>query len=233
MKYEKVSLSKARIKREGKNFEIVVDPKAALDFKEGNLLDVKDVLKDVHIFVDVNKGLRCKDEELRSAFGTTDSLEVAKEIIIRGEIQLTGEQRSEKRDKVAREVVQLIKKYGVDPRTKAPHPETRIENALEEAKVRIDENKPADAQLHDIIKKLQPILPIKFETKTIQVHIPAEYAHKTYATIKRLGTIKKEQWLNDGSWSAQIEIPGGLETDFYDEINKQTQGNNEMKVTGE
>jgi len=230
MNYEKVSLSRARIKKAGKNFEIVIDPKAAVAFKEGKLLDVKEVLKDVHIYTDANKGMKCSAEDLKTAFGTDDSLEAAKEIIRKGDIQLTAEQRGEKREQLRREIIQLIKRNAIDPRTKTPMPETRIENAFAEAKIRIDDTKPAEAQLSDIIKQLQPILPIKFETKIIQVHIPAQYAQKTYGTIKKFGTIKKEEWLNDGSWTAQVEIPGGLETDFYDILNKLTQGDITTKV---
>ena len=227
---EQISLNKARIKKAGKTFEIVIDPKAAYEFKEGKILDVKEVLKDVHIYSDVNKGLKCGAEELKRAFSTDDPLEIAKEILVKGETQMTAEQRSAKREQKRKEVIQLIKKYGVDPRTKAPHPETRIEAAIEEAKIKIDENRSADEQVTEIIKQLLPLLPIKFETKTIEMHIPAEFAQKSYATVKKFGVLKKDQWLNDGSWSAQVEIPGGLETDFYDQMNKVTHGNIHVKV---
>lgn len=233
MRQEKVVLTRARIKKQGKNFEVVVDPQAAAEFREGKLLDVKDVLKDIHVYTDVNKGLRCKDEELRSAFGTDDALEVAKEIIIKGDVPLTAEQRSAKREQKKREIISLIRKYGVDPRTNAPHPETRIENALTEAKVKIDDYKPADQQVKEILPKLQPIIPIKFATKRIEVNIPAQYAQQSYATVKRFGAITKEQWLQDGAWSVQVQVPAGLEADFYDELNKITRGTVETKVIGE
>ena len=233
MNQERVVLTRARIKKQGKNFEVVVDPQLAAEFKEGKLLDIKEALKDIHIYSDANKGLKCKAEELKTAFGTDDALEIAKEIITKGNLPETADQRSAKREQKKKEIMQLIKRYGVDPRTNAPHPETRIENALAEAKIKIDEYKTADQQVKEILAKLQPILPIRFVTKNMQVHIPAEYAQQSYATVKRFGTISKEQWLNDGSWSAQVEIPGGLEADLYDALNKVTKGNVEIKLIGE
>ena len=49
---EQISLSRARIRKAGQNFEVVVDPRAALDYKEGRILDIKEVLKDIHIYSD-------------------------------------------------------------------------------------------------------------------------------------------------------------------------------------
>ena len=227
---EQISLARARIRKAGQNFEVVVDPRAALDYKEGRILDIKEVLKDIHIYSDANKGLKVKSDDLKKAFGTDESLEVAKEIILKGDTPETAEIRSEKREKKKREIIQKIKRFGIDPRTKAPHTEQRIEAAFAEAKVRIDEHRSADDQVQDIIKKLQSILPIKLETKNIQVHIPAEHAQKCFSTIKQFGKITKDQWGNDGSWTAVIEVPGGLEADFYDALNKITQGNVQTKV---
>lgn len=230
MTRENFSLPKARLKKAGKMFEVVIDPRAAFDFKEGKILDVKDVLRDVHIFSDANRGMQCKEKDLKAAFGTDDASEIAKEIITKGDLPATAEIRSEKREKKRKELVQLLKKFGVDPRTKAPHTEQRIESALEQGKIKVDENRTANEQLNDIVKKLQPILPISFENKSIEILIPAQYAQKSFGTVKRYGKIIKDAWLQDGSWAATVEVPGGLENDFYDEINKQTQGNVETKV---
>ncbi len=40
----------------------------------------------------------------------------------------------------------------------------------------------------------------------------------------------KEEWQKDGSWVVVVEMPGGLEQDFYDAINKVCHGNIESKV---
>ena len=124
----------------------------------------------------------------------------------------------------------LIHRNSIDPGTNLPHPEQRIANALEEAKVRIDEFRSAEDQLQDVVKKLRSILPIRFEIRELQVSIPAQFASKSYSTLKNFGTVLKDEWQNDGSLVSLIELPAGLQQDFFNEINKITHGNAEVKV---
>ncbi len=101
---------------------------------------------------------------------------------------------------------------------------------MNEAKVKIDEFKPADAQVQDILKALRVIIPIKFVVKDIDVVLPSAHAHKGYSQIKSFGKLLKDEWMNDGSWHGIIEIPGGIEQDFYDKVNHLTHGDNQIKV---
>jgi len=36
--------------------------------------------------------------------------------------------------------------------------------------------------------------------------------------------------MNDGSWHAVVEIPAGLQNEFFDELNKETHGNIHTKI---
>ena len=85
-------------------------------------------------------------------------------------------------------------------------------------------------QLQDALKKLRVIMPIKFEVKEIVVKVPAQFAAKSYQVLNSFGTKLKEEWQNDGSLVTVLEIPGGLENDFYDKINSITHGDVETKV---
>ena len=84
--------------------------------------------------------------------------------------------------------------------------------------------------MQDILQKINPILPIKFVTKEIEIIIPASEAGKAYGTIKQLGKILKEEWQNDGSLLAVIEIPGGLEEELTNKVNSATQGKAQITV---
>jgi ribosome maturation protein SDO1 len=119
---------------------------------------------------------------------------------------------------------------GVDPKTHAPHPATRIEAAMKEAHVHVDEFIPAETQLQEIVSKLRAILPIKFEIKEMNVKISPQYTGKAYSVLKKFGPMLREEWLNTGYLHAVIEIPGGLETDFYEQINAVCHGNVEVTV---
>lgn len=226
----KVHLNLARLKKGSENFEVDVDPEKAMAFKKEQIKDIRDVLKVEKVFSDAKKGMLASEKVMQQFFKTSDALEVAKIIIKEGEIQLNEEYRKKKREEKRKRLISIIHTNGVDPKTHLPHPANRIENAFEEAKIRIDEYKPAEMQINDVLKKIRPILPIRFEVKEIAVKIPAEYAAKIYGLVKSSGKILKEDWLSDGSWAVVIEIPGGLETEFYDKINAFTHGNNEAKV---
>ena len=219
---EKISL--ARIKKHGMSFEISVDPDKAVSYKEEKILDVNEVILADNIFTDVKRGLATSSSDLDKAFGTTDINVIADIIIKKGEIQLTSEHRTQERDKKRKKLVHLIHIQAVDPKTNLPHPENRIEAALEEAKINLADHKTIEEQFDEIISKLRPIIPIKIEKKELTIIIPAQYSGKAYSVVKGNSTILRDEWLNDGGWKVIIEIPAGLWQDFIDKINSLTHG---------
>ncbi|MBR9676743.1 ribosome assembly factor SBDS [Candidatus Woesearchaeota archaeon] len=226
---ERVSFNVARLKKEGTNFEIVITPEKAVSYKEGNDIPIEEIVHSQKIFFDAHKGLLASEERLKSVFSTDEPLQVAKKILEEGEIQLTAEIRSKVREEKKRQLINLIHRNAADPKTGLPHPVQRIELAFEEAKVRVDEYKKADEQVQDVIKTLRPILPINFEKKKLQVLLPAEFAGKAYSTIKNLAEITKDNWLADGSWQGNLELPAGLQSELIDKLNSMTHGNVEIK----
>lgn len=220
----------ARIKAHGQNFEILVDCNNALALKEGRDVDMRDILAAMQVFSDAKKGLAASEHAMQQIFGTSDVDEVARQIIQKGEIQLTQDYRENLREEKRKQIITIIHRNGVDPKTHLPHPPQRIENAFIEAKVHVDEFASVQEQVQEALKKLRPILPIKFEIKEIALKLPPEHAPKCYSTVKSFGTILREEWTSNGYWVAVIEMPGGLENDFYDKLNKICHGNLESKV---
>ena len=220
----------ARLKTQGHSFEILVDCSNALALKEGRSVDMHDVLAAMRIFSDAKKGMEASSTAMKQIFGTDDANEIAKQIIQKGEIQLTQEYRENLRNEKRKQIVSIIHRNGVDPRTHLPHPPQRIENAFEEAKFHVDEFKPVQEQVQEALKRLRPILPIKFEVKEIAIKLPPEHAPKCYAIVRSFGTILREEWQSSGNWVAVVEMPGGMESDFYDKLNKICHGNVESKV---
>ena len=220
----------ARLKTHDQIFEVLVDCSLAVAVKGGKDRDMKQVLAASKIFSDSKKGLEAYETAMKQIFETANVEEVAKTIIKKGEIQLTSEYRTNLREQKRKQIVNMLQVNGVDPKTHLPHPPQRLENALAEAKFHVDEFKSVEEQVQEALKKLRPILPIKFETKEIEIRIPADYAAKSYSIINNFGTKLKEGWQSDGSLVAVLEIPGGLESQLYDKINSLTHGNVETKV---
>ncbi|MBI2124391.1 ribosome assembly factor SBDS, partial [Candidatus Pacearchaeota archaeon] len=200
----------ARLKTQGHSFEILVDCANALALREGKQMDMHDILAAMQVFSDAKKGLAASETAMKQIFATSDVEEVAKEIIKKGDIQLTQEYREQLRESKRKQIISIIHRNGVDPRTHLPHPPQRIENAFIEAKFHVDEFGPVQEQVQEALKALRPILPIKFEIKEIALKLPPEYAPKCYSTMKQFGTILREEWQATGYWIGVVEIPGGL-----------------------
>ncbi|VVC02959.1 Ribosome maturation protein SDO1 [Candidatus Burarchaeum australiense] len=219
----------AHLDSNGEHFELLVDADLAYMYKTGKKTDFANILVVEEVFKDAKKGERHKSELLQKMFKTTDIVEIAKQIIQRGEIQLTTDQRRKMLDDKRKQIVAIIARECIDPRTGAPHPPARIEKAMEEARVHIDATKSAEAQLEDVMSSLRPLLPLKFEKLRIAIRIPAEFAPKAYGSLKEFN-LQKDEWQKDGSLIAVVEIPAGLQGDFYDRMNKLTAGKVETKV---
>ena len=220
----------ARITHDGEHFEILTKPEPALSYRIGKTIPVSQVLATETIFTDAGKGTKASEETLQQAFGTTDSLKIAEVILKKGTLQLTTEQRKQLVEEKRRQIVSFISRECIDPKTNLPHPPLRIEQAMKQIRFSIEPSKGVEEQAKDIIKLLRPIIPLKMEKISVAVHIPPEHASKVYGTVKGFGTIKRDQWQADGSWSAIVEMSAGLYGPFLDKLGKMTRGNLEAKM---
>ena len=238
---ERVSFNLAKLKMHGENIEIVVDPNMAIDYKsalrrrkekemeEVGEPDIREVLKSEEIFHDAHKGELASEHFLKNVFGTSEPIDVAKKILLDGEIQLTAEHRKQIMDSKRKKIIEIIHRHAVDPTNGMPHPVSRIERMLEGVHYRIDEYKKAEDQVDDVLHVLKPIMPIKFDTKRIRVTIFGETAQKVYGTLKQYKVLK-ESWNTDGSLTMVFETPAGLRVEFIDKINEMTHGGAEVEV---
>jgi ribosome maturation protein SDO1 len=214
----------ARWETQGSRFEVLVDPEAVQDLKDGKEVDLSDKLALDQVFKDAKKGDKISEEHLERIFHTRKLTEIARQIVLKGEVQVTTEQRHKLQDAKHRQIVAHIARHAMNPQTGAPHPPARIEAAMAEAKVRIDPFRPADVQIQEIVQKLRPLLPIRFETVRVKVRVPAQHYPKVIGDLKGIGKIVDEQWLGNGAYSAILEIPAGVQTELYQKLNAKTKG---------
>ncbi len=220
----------ARITRTGEKFEILVKPELALDYKTGKPIGLSQLLVIEEIYSDAGKGTHASSEKLEKAFGTTDALKIAEEIMKHGELQLTTDQRRQLVEDKRKQIVAFISRNCIDPRSGTPHPPVRIEQAMNQVKYSIDPFKSGDEQAKDIIEELRAIIPIKMEQMRVGVKVLAEFSAKGYGAIKNFGTITREEWQADGALVAVVEMPAGLYGPFVERLGKITQGTIETKV---
>lgn len=213
----------AKWQRGGERFEVVIDPEKAMLFRQGKAT-LADAVRSQHVFSDAKRGERAGAAALKKAFGSEDEAACAAIIIQKGDIPVSKTQREDQLAQVKARIIGMIHRAGVDPRTHAPHPVTRIENAMDEAKVRLDATRTAEEQLQEVLKALRPIIPIKQEMHQLDVQVPADQVGSALRVLKGQSKVQKEEWQNNGDLRAVIEIPGGLSIDFQDALMKATHG---------
>jgi len=222
----------ARLESHGERFEVLIDPDAALAIKRGEFEgDLADVIAAEDVFEDASRGDRPAENDLEEVFGTTDPLEIIPEVVKRGEIQITADQRREMQEQKRKQLINRIARNAVNPQMDdAPHPPERIERALEEAGFRVDPMERVETQVDDALDALRPVIPIRFAEVTVAVQVPADKAGSAQAQIRQFGDLDREEWQADGSWIGVLTFPAGMQNDFYDLVNEVTSGEAETQI---
>lgn len=225
-----ISVNLLKYKSHGKHFEVAVDPDKAVEFLEGESIEIDEIITSDEIFEDMKKGLVAKNEDVQSVFETTDTNKIVRVMLEKGELQFTQKYRAALRERKFNKIVNIIHVNAVDPKTGLPHPENRIISAMEEAKIRINDLKKPKDQVKEIVDKLRPIIPISIESITLKVHVPSEHASRLYGKISGYGKTSQEQWLNDGSLITQLVIPAGLKGKVISELANASSGTVQVEI---
>jgi ribosome maturation protein SDO1 len=211
----------ARIRVGSKHFEILVEAEEALKFKKTGEGDVGSMLDADIIFTDSKKGLKASSSDLEEAFGTSDVNEVASQIIKRGEVQIPQDVREAQRGERFKQVVDFLVKNAINAQTNGPFTPERIERGLDEIGANI-QNKPIESQIKGIVSELGKVLPIKIETKSLKITIPAQYTGQAYGVVNVYK--ESEEWKDNGELEVMVSVPVGMQMEFYDKLNAATHG---------
>ncbi|MDR0439036.1 MAG: ribosome assembly factor SBDS [Methanocalculaceae archaeon] len=223
----------ARLEIHGLKFEILVDPELADKMRHGDEnVAIEDVVATFYVYENASHGDKSSEEDLEKIFKTTIFEEIAKQIILKGEIHLTTEQRHHLMEEKRRRVIAFIASNTVNPQNGLPHPVTRIELALKEVRVNFDPFKSVDELVKETIRILRPILPIRLEERRIAVKFPMDFAARAFGAISIAAyvTMEKNEWQNDGSWICVVKIPAGMQGEFFNLANHVAKGDAQIKI---
>lgn len=210
----------ARLEKGGKRYEILVDPDLVDQWKsDSSVIDLDDFMAMDEIFHDARAGERPTEEALMNTFQTLEVETILNIILEKGSIQLTTAQRKARVEHMRQQIIHHIHSQAIDPKSKSPHPRTRIELALEESKYSVDPFKRLEDQVKDAIAKLKPLIPLSFESVRLAFRIPGS----AYGSVSQLLRThqQKEGWLENGDWACVIEIPAGMKGDVIGQVLKR------------
>jgi ribosome maturation protein SDO1 len=211
----------AKLTIKGKHFEVLVDVDKAIQLRQGKPVSINNILAVNTVFSDIKKGIKVSEADLNATFNTTDINVIAERIIKHGEIEVPAEYRDKAREDKLKQIIDFLAKNALDPGTGKPHSASRMQSAIQESGVNID-NRPVEEQISKILEKIRPIIPIKIETKKLSVKIPAVHTGKAYGLLQEYK--EKEEWLNNGDLIVIINLPAGMQMAFYDKLNAVTHG---------
>ena len=207
----------ARLEKGGSRYEILVDPDLVDTWKEDpSSVDLDELLAVNEVWTDSRNGERPTSDALESVFGS-NALQHCVEIILRkGSIQLTTAQRKKMVEEKKLQIINEIATTATDPKTRMPHPRTRIENALEEARFSVDPFKSLESQVSDAVKVLKPLIPLQFITMRLAFKIPGS----SYGAVNQIlrDLVTRQEWLTDGTWACVVEVPGGMKNELISKV---------------
>ncbi|MDY6986006.1 MAG: ribosome assembly factor SBDS [Candidatus Thermoplasmatota archaeon] len=222
----------ARYAHGERRFEILVDPEKAMELRSGKSVPIEELLATAEIFKDARKGERAGEKELKEAFGTVDAQKIAEEIVKKGTIQLTTEQRRRALEEKKRQIVSYIARSAINPQTNAPHTPQRIERAMEEARVSIDPFRSVEEQATKIIDAIRYKIPIKIENALLEIILSPQDYGRCNQLLKEYGRFREQGWLSDGKFRCVLEVPAGIKGEFMDMLGRRARDEASIKEQG-
>ena len=221
----------ARFEHGGKKFEILVDPTLVDTFRnKPDSVELNDMLATEEVWLDARAGERPTSEQLINAFGSDDLFVCVNKILTKGSIQLTTDQRKKRVKDMRMAIIHRISSTAIDPKSRMPHPPSRIENALDECRYSVDPFTSIERQVSDAIKLMRPLIPLKFAIARLAFKIPGVEYGSVQSILREL--MIKEEWLPNGDWACVVEVPAGSKIDLMGDIARRSKGS-QVKIIDE
>jgi len=187
-----------RLKKGGKRFEIACYKNKVLSWRNNTEKDIDEVLQTHTVFTNVSKGQAAKKEELMKAFGKSDETEICKEILSKGELQVSEKERNACMDTQMNSVVNSVAALCVNPETRRPYSASIIEKSLRDAHFSIKMNKNPKQQTLEAIKLLKEHMPIERSRMKVRVSFNGKEGGKNLkdSLVKLATTTDHEEWEN-------------------------------------
>ena len=221
----------ARLDSHGERFEILVDPRQAALVRQGQPVNIEDVVAALNVFGNASKATRASDEALMKVFHTTDFATIARRIIEKGRdpphcraAQADDRGKAPSGHHVHCPELRSIPRPGIPtPRPGSKWPWKR----------RGSISIPSSTLTSRSRRPSRPFAPSSrsgSRNSGSRSRSPPDFAAKAYGDIAAGSIMEKDEWQKDGSWVCVVRIPAGIQGEFYDLINKLSKGEGQVKI---
>jgi len=213
-----------RMKKGGKRFEIACYRNKVMSWRNNSEKDIDEVLQTHSVFTNVSKGQVAKKEDLIKAFGKDDHDEICKEILSKGELQVSDKERHSQLDSMFKDIATTVSDKCLNPENKRPYPVTMIESAMKEMHFSVKPNRNAKQQALEVIKQLKEIMPIERAQMRMRVIWSGKEAKKLKEKIVKLtSSVETESWEN-GELNLVFFIDPGKYKEVTDLVSSESKG---------
>lgn len=139
-----------------------------------------------------------KKEDLLKIFGTEDSTEICKEILAKGELQVSDKERSTQLDSLFKDIATIVADKCLNPELKRPYPVTIIEKAMKDLHYSVKPNQSSKQQALHVIKLLKETLEIERAKMRLRIMLNGKLGKKCKEKLTKVNTIEIEEEARDG-----------------------------------
>jgi ribosome maturation protein SDO1 len=219
-----------RMKKGGKRFEIACYRNKVVSWRSKLEKDIDEVLQTHTVFTNVSKGQVAKKEDLIKAFGKDDQTEICKEILAKGELQVSDKERHSALDAMYKDVATTVADKCVNPESKRPYPVSMIEKAMKDIHFSVKPNRNAKQQALDIIPQLKTVIPLERAQMRVKVTISGKEVNKLKDKLIKLASkVESEDW-SSGTLDLICLIDPGHYREIDELVRAETKGSGILEL---
>lgn len=219
-----------RMKKGGKRFEVACYRNKAMSWRNNIEKDIDEVLQTHTVFTNVSKGLVAKREDLVKSFGTDNQTEICKEILAKGELQVSDKERHSQLDSLFKDIATTVADRCVNPETKRPYPVSIIEKAMKDIHYSVKTNKNSKQQALEVIRQLKETIPIERAQMRVRLVIAGKEANKIKEKIVKLSSKMESEHWNGGQLSMVCLIDPGHYREIDEIVRSGTKGHGTLEL---
>lgn len=220
-----------RMKKGGKRFEIACYKNKVISWRKGVEKNIDEVLQTHSVFANVSKGAVAKREDLVKAFGQDNVTEICKEILAKGELQISEKERQSELSAQFKDIATNVAEKCVNIESKRPYPVSIIEKAMKDIHFSVKPNKNVKQQTLEVIALLKDTLPL--ERAKMRLQISCANTKDTKLVKEKLlplcTSIEHDDW-NTGTTLLICLIDPGYFKEINEVLSKETKGSGVLEL---
>ena len=181
--------------------------------------------------MNVSKGQVAKKEDLVKVFGTENQTEICKEILKKGELQVSDKERQHQLESQFKEIANIVADKCLNPELKRPYPLTMIEKAMRDIHYSIKPNQSTKQQALQVIKMLKESIPIERAQMRLRVIFRGKDMKKWREKLLKIGPLEVE---HEGCDSDQLMVVFLTDPGYYrlmvEFVNAETKGCGRLEI---